>query len=111
MKKTLLLFAMLLGVVGAWAAVTQPETGVYVISGDENGRRGNLAACIDIPNFPALSNITWTAHSNKSVPAIENGEHWYVLKVYNRYVIYNLGLNKYLVKDGNNINFGFGKFL
>ena len=113
MKKTLLLFAMLLSVVGAWAAITQPETGVYVISGDENGRRGNLAACTGIPNFPALSNINWpgTTYGNNSVAAITNGEHWYVLKVYNRYVIYNLGLNKYLVKDGNNINFGDTPYL
>ncbi len=106
------MLAMMLPCLGAWA-VTQPETGVYVISGDENGRRGNLAACQGITNFPALSNINWPGQNyhNNSVSAIENGEHWYVLKVANRYVIYNLGNNKYLVKEGNNINFGDTPYL
>ncbi len=111
MKKFLLILAMMLPCLGAWA-VTQPETGVYVISGGTTTEpRGNLAACVGIENFPALSNITWSAHSGKSVPAIDNGEHWYVLKIANRYVIYNLGNNKYLVKDGNDINFGDTPYL
>ena len=107
------MLALMLPCLGAWAEVAQPETGVYVISGDENGRRGNLAACQGITNFPALSNINWPGQNyhNNSVSAIKNGEHWYVLKVANRYVIYNLGINKYLVKEGNNINFGDTPYL
>ena len=109
MKKLLFLFAVLLGTVGAWAAVTQPETGVYTIEGgkSDEGHRGFMAACEGIADFPALSGIQWPTHSGKSNTAIANGTHWYVYKIEgeDRYVIYNLGLGKFLFKAGDNINF------
>ena len=113
MKKILLMLALMLPCLGAWAAVTKPESGVYVISGGTTSEpRGNLAACEGIADYPALSNITWAAHSSKSNPAIENGEHWYVYQVGEKYVIYNLGLDKYLVKSNDNkINFGEAPYL
>ena len=110
MKKILLsLFAVLM-TVGAWAQVTAPATGVYVISGDNPaGKRGNLAAVKDVTTHPALSNITWDTYKTNSADPIENGEDWYVHQTSSgKYAIYNLGLDKYLVnpKDGNKINFG-----
>ena len=109
MKKLLFLFAVLLTSVGAWAAVTQPETGVYTIEGgkSDEGHRGFMAACKGIADFPALSDIQWSTHSGNSNPAIDNGTHWYVYKLEgeDRYVIYNLGLGKFLFKAGDNINF------
>ena len=113
MKKILLMLALMLPCLGAWSAVTKPESGVYVISGGTTSEpRGNLAACEGIADYPALSNITWAAHSGKSNPAIENGEHWYVYQVGEKYVIYNLGFDKYLVKSNDNkINFGEAPYL
>ena len=113
MKKILLMLALMLPCLGVWSAVTKPESGVYVISGGTTSEpRGNLAACEGIADYPALSNITWAAHSSKSNPAIENGEHWYVYQVGEKYVIYNLGLDKYLVKSNDNkINFGEAPYL
>ena len=114
MKKTLLLFAMLLGVVGAWAAVTKPVSGVYVISGDNPaGKRGNLAAVEGITEHPALSKITWDTYKNNSATPITNGEYWYVYQVGDKYVIYNLGLKKYLFnpKNGNQIDFSDTPYL
>ena len=109
MKKLLFLFAVLLGTVGAWAQVTQPTTGVYTIEGgtSDQGHRGFLAACEGISNYPALADIGWSDHVGKSNPAITNGKDWYVHKIEteNRYVIYNLGLKKFLVRAENNINF------
>lgn len=113
MKKLLLILAMMLPCLGAWAEVVQPETGVYVISGDVDGRRGNLAAVEGITDHPALSGITWDTYKKNSATPITNGEHWYVYQVGEKYVIYNLGLKKYLFnpKDGSKIDFSDTPYL
>lgn len=114
MKKILLMLALMLPCLGAWAAVTKPTSGVYVISGDNPaGKRGNLAAVEGITEHPALSNITWETYKNNSANPITNGEHWYVHQIGDKYVIYNLGLKKYLVnpKNGSQINFGDEPYL
>ena len=115
MKKFLLSLVALLATLGSWAEVAQPETGVYVISGDVDGRRGNLAACEGYSNFPALSNINWPGqnYDHNSATPITNGEHWFVYKIGDKYVIYNLGLNKYLYnpKNGNQIDFSDSPYL
>ena len=114
MKKFLLMLAMMLPCLGAWAEVAQPETGVYVISGDNPaGKRGKLAAVEGITDHPALSEITWDSYDHNSATPITNGEHWFVYKIGEKYVIYNLGLNKYLYnpKNGNQINFSDSPYL
>ena len=118
MKKLLLSLVALLATLGAWAEVTQPETGVYVISGDNPaGKRGKLAAVEGITAHPALSNITWNDnngnYTGNSATPITNGEHWFVYKIGDKYVIYNLGLEKYLYnpKNGNQIDFSDSPYL
>lgn len=114
MKKFLLMLAMMLPCLGAWAEVTKPTSGVYVISGDNPaGKRGKLAAVEGITAHPALSDITWNTYAGNSATPITNGEHWYVYQVGEKYVIYNLGLNKYLYnpKNGSQINFSDTPYL
>ena len=108
------MLAMMLPCLGVWAEVAQPETGVYVISGDNPaGKRGKLAAVEGITDHPALSEITWDDYDHNSATPITNGEHWFVYKIGDKYVIYNLGLNKYLYnpKNGNKIDFSDSPYL
>ena len=108
MKKILLLLATVLTGVGAWAAVTQPETGVYTIEGGVPAEhRGFLAAGVGYADYPVISNIGWSSYVDNDATPIESGEHWYVKSDGNgKYYIYNLGLKKFIVAGtGTNINF------
>lgn len=82
---------------------------VYTIEGGENGKhRGFLAAGEGFEAYPVLSDIAWSDHDEKSTAAIPGGKYWYIHKINddNTYVLFNLGLQKYLVLESGNINFG-----
>lgn len=81
--------------------------GVYTIVADVNGQRGYMAAGEGYADYPILSDISWIDFAGNSVTAIENGKNWYVTTKSEGTYIYNLGIDKYLVKSSSdNIDFG-----
>ena len=82
---------------------------VYTIEGGTSGQhRGYLAAGEGFEAYPVLSDIAWSDHDEKSTEEISGGKYWYIHKINddNTYVLFNLGLQKYLVLESGNINFG-----
>ena len=95
------------GLGNQWVVEEVPP--VYTIEGGENGKhRGFLAAGDGFEAYPVLSDIVWSDHDEKSTAAIPGGKYWYIHKINddNTYVLFNLGLQKYLVLESGNINFG-----
>ena len=83
--------------------------GVYMISADGNGTnnaRGYMAAGENYAAYPILTEITLGGYQGNSVTAITNGKYWYVHTTTHGTYIYNIGLEKFLVKENNVINFG-----
>ena len=78
--------------------------GVYTIDGNTDNR-GYLVAGEGYTTYPVLSEITYTGCAGNSVTPITNGKNWYVTTKVEGTFIYNLGLGKYLVREGDNINF------
>lgn len=105
MRKLLLTLAVLCGTVSAWA---ETYDGIYTIGVDANIQRGYLAAGENYGDYPVLSDITWEQYMDNSTTAIENGKNWYITTRDEgaTYYIYNVGLGKFLVGTGSQINFG-----
>ena len=82
---------------------------VYTIEGGTSDQhRGYLAAGKGFEAYPVLSDIAWSDYDEKSTEEISGGKYWYIHKINddNTYVLFNLGLQKYLVLESDNINFG-----
>ena len=93
----------------AVAATGLIADGVYMISADGNGTnnaRGYMAAGENYAAYPILTEITLGGYQGNSVTAITNGKYWYVHTTTHGTYIYNIGLEKFLVKENNVINFG-----
>lgn len=90
-----------------WGFIEEKGFVVTIEGGTTSQHRGFLAAGEGITAYPVLSDITWSDHSGKSTTAIPGGKYWYIHKINDdTYVLFNLGLQKYLVLESDNINFG-----
>lgn len=95
-----------------WGFIEEKGFVVTIEGGTSGQHRGFLAAGQNYPNYPVLSGIEWTEHSAKSTTAIPGGKYWYIRKINENdtYVLFNLGLQKYLVLESDEsddyINFG-----
>lgn len=95
------------GLGNQWVVEEVPP--VYTIEGGTSSQhRGFLAAGEGFTAYPVLSDIAWSDHDEKSTAAISGGKYWYIHKINddNTYVLFNLGLQKYLVLESDKINFG-----
>ena len=95
------------GLGNQWVVEEVPP--VYTIEGGTSDQhRGFLAAGEGFTAYPVLSDIAWSDHDEKSTAAISGGKYWYIHKINddNTYVLFNLGLQKYLVLESDKINFG-----
>ncbi|MBR4160832.1 MAG: hypothetical protein IKT87_04025 [Bacteroidaceae bacterium] len=99
MKKLLLLFAVLLTSVGAWA--TGLEDGVYTIKNVINGR-GTLCA-VEGQNNVGAADITLSGYEGKSQDAVTDGEKWYVFTLFGKTYLYNLGNKKFLADRSRDV--------
>ena len=106
MKKNFFLTLMLAVFCIATSWAQGLADGVYTIAGDENLTRGYMCAGEGYPTYPVLTEITYSGCTGNSVTAVVNGKNWYVTTKAEGTYIYNLGLDKYLVNDNGNINFG-----
>ena len=91
-----------------WGFIEEKGFVVTIEGGTTSQHRGFLAAGEGITAYPVLSDIAWSDHSGKSTTAIPGGKYWYIHKINNddTYVLFNLGLQKYLVLESDKINFG-----
>lgn len=99
MKKLLLLFAVLLTSVGAWA--TGLEDGVYTIKNVINGR-GTLCA-VEGQNNVGATGITLSGYEGKSQEAVTDGEKWYVFTLFGKTYLYNLGNKKFFADRSGDV--------
>ena len=91
-----------------WGFIEEKGFVVTIEGGTSGQHRGFLAAGEGFTAYPVLSDIAWSSHSGKSTTAITGGKYWYIRKINetDTYVLFNLGLQKYLVLESDDINFG-----